>query len=385
MPLLSNVSPVYRILAASSFWGMGGSLNWLLLNFHLEALGFSKSLIGYANATPAMAAALFSLPLALLIPRLGYAKSILAGGVLAICGLLGVASGVAVFPGLFLFGAGQLLVMGSVAPLLARLVCSDQQVRVFSWQGALGAGSGFLGSLIGGVLSSVLGREWAMWGVAISFLLATICVWGLPNAPGSARRFALKNPRSWLWLLLPQVIVSLGAGLTMPFLNLYLQGKFSLDYAAVGGLFALGGLATMAAMLIQPWLVRRLGKVGAIVFVQAASLPFLVVLAWASWLPLVTVALFVRGALMNAAGPVYTALVMDYLDEEERAGFLLVEGTVWQLGWAAAAAVSGRVQQAMGMGAFDGLFGAMLLLYVASILCYPLLFRPKARALPTEG
>ena len=385
MPLLSNVSPVYRILAGSFFWGMGGSLNWLFLNFHLEALGFSKSLIGYANATPAMAAALFSLPLALLIPRLGYARSISLGGILAILGVLGVASGFAVFAGLFLSGAGQLFVMGAVAPLLARLVHPDQQVKVFSWQGALGAGSGFLGSLVGGVLPGLVGREFVLYGVAVAFLLSLLCVWGLQNAPGSAERFALRNPRSWLLLLLPQVIISLGAGLTMPFLNLYLQGKFTLDYAAVGGLFALSALATMATMLVQPYLVRRMGKVGAIVFVQAASLPFLVVLAWVSWLPLVTVALFVRGALMNAAGPVYTALVMDYLDEEERAGFLLVEGTVWQLGWAAAAAVSGRVQQAMGIGAFDDLFGVMLLLYVASILCYPLLFRPKARALPTEG
>lgn len=377
MPLLSNVSPVYRILAGSFFWGMGGSLNWLFLNFHLEALGFSKSLIGYANATPAIAAVLFSLPLAFLIPRLGYAKSIMLGGMLAILGVLGVASGVAVFVGLFLSGAGQLFVMGSVAPLLARLVSSDQQVKVFSWQGALGTGSGFLGSLIGGVLPSVIGREWVMYGVAISFLLATLCVWGLQNAPGSAERFAFKNPRSWLLLLLPQAIISLGAGLTMPFLNLYLQGKFNLDYAAVGGLFAFSALATMATMLVQPWLVQRLGKVGAIVFVQAASLPFLVILAWVSWLPLVTVALFVRGALMNAAGPVYTSLAMDYLDEEERSGFLLVEGTVWQLGWAGAAAVSGRVQQAMGIGGFDYLFGAMLVLYVASILCYPLFFRAR--------
>ncbi|MCL6569697.1 MAG: MFS transporter, partial [Meiothermus silvanus] len=83
MPLLSHMNPIYRILAASFFWGMGGSLNWLFLNFHLEALGFSKTLVGYANATPALAAVLFSLPLALLIPRLGYTRSIRVGGVLA--------------------------------------------------------------------------------------------------------------------------------------------------------------------------------------------------------------------------------------------------------------------------------------------------------------
>lgn len=82
---------------------------------------------------------------------------------------------------------------------------------------------------------------------------------------------------------------------------------------------------------------------------------------------------------MNAAGPVYTALVMEHLDEEERSGFLLIEGAVWQLGWAGAAALSGQVQQQMGLEGFNYLFGAMLLLYVAAIVYYPLFFRPKVR------
>ncbi|WP_233354347.1 hypothetical protein, partial [Vibrio cholerae] len=80
--------------------------------------------------------------------------------------------GLAVFPGLFLNGLGQLFVMGSVAPLLARLVHPDQQVRVFAWQGALGTGSGFLGSLIGGVLPHLIGRECVMYGVALAFFLS---------------------------------------------------------------------------------------------------------------------------------------------------------------------------------------------------------------------
>jgi len=181
----------------------------------------------------------------------------------------------------------------------------------------------------------------------------------------------------WLRLLLPQVVIGFGAGLVIPFLNLYLKEKFGLTYGTTGLIFALSSLATGAAMLLQPLLVQRLGRLGAIVFVQALSLPFLAALAWAPWLPLVTLALLIRGALMNAAGPVYAALVMDYLDEEERPGFFLVESALWSLLFALASALSGLVQGALGLRAFDYLFGVTLALYALGIALWPWAFRKR--------
>jgi MFS family permease len=160
-------------------------------------------------------------------------------------------------------------------------------------------------------------------------------------------------------------------------LNLYLKERFGLTYGPTGLVFALSSLATGAAMLLQPLLVQRLGRLGAIVFVQALSLPFLAALAWAPWLPLVTLALLIRGALMNAAGPVYAALVMDYLDEEERPGFFLVESALWSLLFALASALSGLVQGAMGLKAFDLLFGVTLALYALGIALWPWAFRKR--------
>jgi MFS family permease len=176
------------------------------------------------------------------------------------------------------------------------------------------------------------------------------------------------------------VVIGFGAGLVIPFLNLFLKEKFGLTYGTTGAIFALSALATGLAMALQPLLVGRLGKLGAIVFVQALSLPFLAALAWAPWLPVVTFALLVRGALMNAAGPVYAALVMDYLPEEERPGFFLVEGGLWSLLFALASALSGVVQEALGLRAFDYLFGLTLFLYALGIALWPWAFGRLRRA-----
>ncbi len=377
------LSPYQRILLASFCWGIGGQLNWLFLNFHLEGLKFSRAEIGWANAMPAVAAVVLCLPLAVMIPRVGYVRSLLVGGVLGVLGMLGVASGLAVYPGLLLSGLAQGLVMGSVAPLLARWVSDAQRVGAFSAQAALGQAAGFIGSGVGGQLPALIGQSSVMYVVALTMLLATLCLLGFPETRGALKPFALKNRRNWVLLLIPQTLVGLGAGLVMPFINLYMQGKFGLSYSSIGWLFAVTSLTGMVAVLIQPFLAKRLGKVGAINAVQTASLPFLMILAWVPWLPAVIVALFVRGALMNSAGPVYTALMMDHLDDEERSGFLLIQGALWQLAWAVSSAVSGRLQQDLGISAFNWLFAGMLALYTSAIVYYPIFFKPRKSGVPT--
>ena len=77
---------------------------------------------------------------------------------------------------------------------------------------------------------------------------------------------------------------------------------------------------------------------------------------------------------MNAAGPVYAALVMDYLPEEERPGFFLVESALWSLLFALGSALSGKLQAALGLPAFHYLFGATLALYALGIALWPWAF-----------
>ncbi|HEX8682839.1 MAG TPA: MFS transporter [Ardenticatenaceae bacterium] len=373
-------SSVLRVLVATFFAGLGMSLSYLFLNFHLEGIGFSRELIGYANAVPAFSLVLFGVPAALVIPRLGYVRSLYAAVLLSILGAAIVAwapNTWAVFAGLLSMGIGQGLTMGATAPLLTPMVSEGQRVSVFSWHAALGTGAGFLGNLVGGFLPDFLGGPGGvMWLVPLVLAFSLVPLIGLGARVERSRqqRFRLQNPGLWFKLILPQALVGLGAGSIMPFLNLYLEGKFNLDYEMVGGIFAFSALATMGAMLLQPLLANRLGKVGAIVAMQGGSLPFILMLAYVPFLPLVTLGLFIRGALMNAAHPVYTVLSMEWLADEERAGFMLAQSTFWNVGWAIGSSISGRVQDALGMAAFDYLFAGMLAVYSISTISYILFF-----------
>ncbi|KGQ22665.2 MFS transporter [Thermus filiformis] len=370
---MKRLSPAYRFVLASFLWSFGGNLVYFFLNFHLEALGFSRQAIGYAQALLLLMGVVLALPLAYLIPRVGFRFSLYLGVLFALLGGLLLGLGVLAFPGLALYGAAGAFLQGAAAPLLAHLVPPRERVALFSLQAALTTASGFFSTLLAGALSEAVGARWVLLFALPFFLLGTPLLRGLPEVRGSPPRLQGRFGL-WLRLLLPQVVIGFGAGLVIPFLNLYLKEKFGLTYGTTGTIFALSSLATGAAMLLQPRLAAWLGKLGAIVFVQALSLPFLALLAWAPWLPVVTLALLVRGALMNAAGPVYTALVMDHLPEEERPGFFLVESALWSFLFAAGSAFSGKVQEALGLAAFHYLFAVTLLLYALGIALWPWAF-----------
>lgn len=366
-------SPASRFLVASFLWSFGANLIYFFLNFHLEGLGYGRQAIGLAQALFLLMGVVSALPLAYLIPRLGYRKSLLLALALTVGSGLLLGLGLLVFPSLAGYGLAGALVQGAGAPLMARLIPAERRVFLFSLQAALTTASGFFSTLLAGALSDWVGPRWVILFALPFFLLAVPFLVGLPEGQGTPPRLRGRLG-IWLRLFLPQGVIGFGAGLVIPFLNLYLREKFGLSYGATGLVFALSALATGVAMLFQPLLVRWLGKLGAIVFVQALSLPFMAILAWFPWLPLVTLALLIRGALMNAAGPVYAALVMDYLGEEERPGFFLVESALWSLLFALGSALSGMAQEAWGLVAFDYLFALTLGLYAVGIALWPWTF-----------
>jgi len=370
---VKGISPAYRFVLASFLWSFGANLVYFFLNFHLQALGYTRAHIGSAQALLLLMGVVSALPLAYLIPRLGYLKSLYLAFFLAAGSGLLLGLGLLVFPALGGYGLAGALLQGAAAPLMARLVPPERRVALFSLQAALTTASGFFSTLLAGLLSEWVGARHVLLFALPFFLLAVPLALGLPEGEGKTPRLGGRFG-VWLRLLVPQVVIGFGAGLVIPFLNLYLKEKFGLTYGATGLVFALSSLATGGAMLLQPLLVHRVGKLKAIVLVQALSLPFLALLAWAPWLPVVTFALLVRGALMNAAGPVYAALVMDYLPEEERPGFFLVESALWSLLFALGSALSGKLQAALGLPAFHYLFGATLALYALGIALWPWAF-----------
>ncbi|MVN85758.1 MFS transporter [Deinococcus sp. HMF7620] len=389
---------VWLFLASVFVFGLSQAFTALFLNFYLRALGLGAEWQGVMNALPALTLAALSLPAVALARRISNAHTLKVGAALSLLGtvLLALAQGpLLVVLGALVQGAGAALSVVSGSPFMADNSTERSRVTLFSVQSALMTGAGFLGNLLGGQVPSLyaawtgsepdgLGALRAALLVAAGLLaLGLIPVLGL-RASGhtvrEGRSFRVRDRATMARLVLPNVLVGLGAGATIPFLNIFIEGKFRISYSDLGTLFAWTSLATAATALLQPLLVKRLGQLQAVLLVQASSLPFLAMLGFAPSLWLVTAALFTRGALMNAAGPVYSAYAMSALPEEDRPMYSAVNVIAWDAGWAVSSVLSGVVRGLLPFGAaFHVLFAWTLLMYASSVLAIYLGLYRRAR------
>jgi MFS family permease len=178
--------------------------------------------------------------------------------------------------------------------------------------------------------------------------------------------------RSLLWrrdvrqLVATQLIISLGAGLLIPYLNIFLKERFGISDHLLGWIFAIYQLLIGAGTLAAPILAERWGEVRTIVSTQLASLPFLMALGFAPFLPVAIGALWLRAMLMNMSNPLYTAFAMRQAKEQERGKVGALLGATSSVGWMIGPGVSGFVQQNLGFAPLFLTTGATYLL--ASLL-----------------
>jgi hypothetical protein len=177
-----------------------------------------------------------------------------------------------------------------------------------------------------------------------------------PDRPPATRRARLgiprpADPRVFWRLLAPGFLIALGAGQVIPYLNVYIERKFDLDLAALNVIFAFTSLGTALAIMVQPALARRFGKVGSVVLVQGVSIPFLVVLGFSPILWTVILAMAVRNSLMNAGNPIASAFAMEQLPASERAIYSATASLLWSLGWVIAGPWYALLQGTLGFEA----------------------------------
>ena len=176
-------------------------------------------------------------------------------------------------------------------------------------------------------------------------------------------------------LILPQWIIGLGAGMMMPFMNLYYRNVFGQSDAMIGYLFASGALAMGVAQFIAPPIAERIGKINTVVWTQALSVPFLLSLGLAAWIvprggsvllwfAVAWVAYLFRLALMNLSGPVYQIFILEQVPRNVQALSASLNGLAFQFGWVLSPQLSGWFQANYG---FVPVFLTTATLYVIGI------------------
>jgi predicted MFS family arabinose efflux permease len=277
----------------------------------------------------------------------------------------------------------------------------EERTHLFSVQFSTGLVAAMLGNLVGGKmpewfaglapgLSQLVYFRWTLLaGACLSFfgLIPLLAVREPPaRVPQQRGRLAPFRNREEFGavggFLLNSALIGMGAGLVVPFFNLYFAKRFECSSAQIGFFFS-GAQVTMAvAVLAAPFLARRWGKVQAIVFTEAASLPFLLSLSVERYLPFAVAAFWLRSAFMNMGGPISSSFMMELVPEDRRATASSLVGMSWNLTWAFSASASGWIMQRYG---YSIPFFITAFLYALAAVTFFVMFREREAQQGRQG
>ena len=362
----------------------------LLFNFFVLSLGFDEAMLGNLVTTSSLVALLAALPMGYLSDMIGRKASLVLSGALLSASILAMA----VWPSEPMFyamnvisGIAQSLAGVTMSPFLMENSDEHERTYLFSFGQGLQMTMASVGNWIGGYLPTWMGQarnvtatssiaygdSVLIIGIGAALAVLPLIFLKSPHMERSQRaifapfQYAAKNPLLLTKLILPMLLTSLGAGLIMPFMNVFFRVVHHQPDPVIGALFAWGSLAMGIGLLLAPPLAERTGKIQLVVITQGLSIPFLILLGFSPILWVGAATYYIRLALMNMSSPVYQTFVMEHVEPSSRATVASLTSMSWNFGWAFSPTVSGWLQVRYGFGPP---FIGTIILYTISVIMY---------------
>ena len=362
----------------------------LLFNFYVLSLGYDQALLGNLVTASSFTVMISAIPMGYLADILGRKVSLIGGTlatILAIAGMLIAPSPLMFILMNVLLGLGQSIIGVSMGPFLMENSNDRERTYLFSFSSGMSMASSSVGNWIGGILPTWLavfsGGDATSSGayrlslvfvaIAASLSIIPLSMMVIKKVHSSERSlfkpfaYFKENPALLAKLVMPMLITSVGAGLIMPFMNVFFRQVHHQTDSAIGTLFAFGSLAMGIGLLISPPLAEKHGKIQFVVVTQLLSIPFLALLGYAPWFWVSASAYYIRVALMNMSGPVYQTFVMEKVDSSARATVASLVSMASHFGWAFSPTISGWLQVKYGFGPA---FLLTIILYIIAISMY---------------
>jgi MFS family permease len=389
---LGSFTPNARYYLLSSIvYALGYNINWLIFNLYIDSSGYSRSFLGELQSMPYLVSMIGTLPITVVVDRIGRKRAL----IVAMIGQLVAGAGIVAAQGpwwlrlsMITTGLAGTLWMVSASPFMMENSTEEGRDGLFSASYGLQTLVGFVGTLVGGYLPTIAGK---VLGVGVEsavayratlavmaalYALATIPLLAIEERPrtGPAEQRSIfpwhnvDDKALVLRIFAPNIIISMGAAILIPYMNLFFKETFAISDRMLGTLFAISSVVTGVATLASPLLAKRWGRIRSLVMTQVVSIPFLLTIGFSPIFWVAGVAFWARAALMNMGNPLYSAFAMGQVPERERAVVSGLMGMSWNIGWAVGPYLSGTMQQNPQIG-FRPIFVVTCSLYlVASIM-----------------
>jgi len=379
---------VVALLSIGFLSAVGNALIETVLQPYLKHAGLSPWEVGTLSMAMSATAAVALVPSAYLADAHGRRKTALLALLPAAPGVLLVALAegwVQLLLGFALLGLGNALFAVSLDPLLADVTPPELLDFVGSASQVLALAGSLLGlslawlpqvlsGRLGGLLAAYRASLLAGGAVSLASLLLLLPVRERRRAAGGIK---LTVSREALLLTGLSAVLALGAGASVRMINYYFSVKFGVEAGELGARTMAERLLTIPATSAAPLLSARLGTLNALVLLQLLSIPFLVLTAAAPSFAAAAAAFTVRSALMQAGNPLFWALAMRIVREEERSRYSMLNALAWSAAGGVGSAVGGWL---MGLCIDYPLYFTAALYSAELLLLYGLLRRLAPRS-----
>jgi MFS family permease len=433
-------------LVSNALSGVTAGIFLVLYNLYLITLGYGPAFIGVELFVLTIGAGLAIFPAGICVDRFS-GKSILIWSSVLIgaagVGQILFRQPLSLLISAFIAGIGVAFILVVNAPFLTRNSTPEERPYLFSFNIVLGLVTTVLGKVIGGALPLWLRSipllmaplpSWLTVWLAQqpgprSYQLALLLA-GIIAAPSFIPLFLMSNDRpaalavsrteraslaqrsglaiqsllqqiksvsTYLRVLRPealfsspiflltlvQVLIGLGAGLFIPYTNIY----FVEHLKASSELFGLidGGATALTALLtlLAPFLALRFGRVNSIAITQLASIPLLVTIGLTSYLPLAAALYLFRQPLMDMSMGVLQVFSMEAVPKERRGLANSSYQASFQVAWALTASLGGFIIVQLG---YPPIFiGAAICYILAIVTLWGNFGRDKKNAIRTSN
>ncbi|RPH74662.1 MFS transporter [bacterium] len=296
----------------------------LFFNFYMIERGFGRDFIGVVNGVVSLAMVLLGVPMGRISDRIGRKRAMVIGVAVSMAAMaleVTLTNPTLILAAAFVNGTAGALYFLSQAPFMMKASDSENRTLLFSLNFGLVTLSGAFGSLFAGQLPAFFGGVLGVTASSASayqaVLLASVFLSVFTLVPlllikesksdeskvikpekGVSLREVLRNPMT-LKLSLPGLLIGSGAALLIPYLNLFFADKFQVSDETLGVLFSISALMTGVGSIVGPRLETGLGsKIRAVVFTQAGSLAFLLLMGFSPYMGLAIVGFLMRGTLI---------------------------------------------------------------------------------------
>tara|TARA_A100001037_G_C15138395_1_gene632345 strand:+ start:1978 stop:3201 length:1224 start_codon:yes stop_codon:yes gene_type:complete len=347
------------LLISWAIFGLNFGITRVSYNLYLKSLGFNEKLAGYAAAAASIGSMLVAYKIGKWMDKNGVGKMISIG--LPLLGIFVIAKGFSTTQTTIIassFFAGMIFrpLLHAFEPLLA---IGKEKYANYRYTLGFVVGGIFqtAGSYLGGVIPLLINEKGNKESFQIMYLILGIInilsysiLKKLKNVHHSKKKeksntkfkelLQVNNgliAKYWIY----HAPLALGAGMSIPFMNLYLSNQIGLTNDQIGNAFSIQEFMLVVGYLIAPVLAKKTQSTITIAILNFLSIPFLVILAFTTNPTIAIFSFVARATLINATHPLGSRLLMEITPQEHRSKSLAVVGIIWALGWTIGPPISG--------------------------------------------